>query len=283
MVWFRRKEKNITTPTESKKDAPEGAWYKTTAGVIIETEELKNNCYVSPSDGFHVRIGSKEYYEILFDDNKFIEINENVVSKDPLNFSDTKKYIDRLKDAYEKTNLKDAIRTCYGKINNIDTMVCVMDFSFIGGSMGSVLGEKISRAVDFSIENKLPFIIICKSGGARMQEAAISLMQLAKVQIKLGHLSDVGLPYISVLTDPTFGGVSASFGTVGDLVIAEPNSLIGFAGPRVIKETIGKDLPEGFQSSEFLLEKGFIDFIVPRFELKNKLSDSIKILTKTNI
>ncbi len=282
MVWFRRKEKNITTATENKKDAPEGVWYKTKTGEIIETEELKRNSYVSVQDGYHVKIGSKEYFEIVFDDNKFKELNQNMVSKDPLAFEDTKKYIDRVKDVIVKTGLKDSVRTCYGKINNTEAMVCVMDFNFIGGSMGSVLGEKVARAVDFSIKNKLPLVMVCKSGGARMQEAAISLMQLAKVQIKLGHLADAGLPYITLLTDPTFGGVTASFGTIGDIILAEPGALVGFAGPRVIKETIGKDLPEGFQSSEFLLEKGFVDMIVPRYQLKNKLSDLIQILMSKN-
>jgi acetyl-CoA carboxylase carboxyl transferase subunit beta len=278
MAWFKRKQKNITTPTESKKDAPEGVWYKTPTGQIIETEELKKNAYVSIQDGYHVRIGSNEYYEILFDNNEYDEINPNLISKDPLQFEDTKKYKSRLKDVIEKTGLKDSIRTSYGKINKIETMVCVMDFDFIGGSMGSVLGEKVRRAVDHCIKNKLPLVMICKSGGARMQEAAISLMQLAKIQIKLGHLSDAGLPYITLLTDPTFGGVSASFGTIGDVIMAEPGALIGFAGPRVIKETIGKDLPEGFQSSEFLLEKGFVDMIVPRYELKKKLAETLEIL-----
>ena len=278
MAWFKRKEKNITTPTESKKDAPEGVWYKTPSGQIIETDELKRNAFVSSIDGYHVKIGSAEYFEIIFDNNEYKEINENITSKDPLEFEDTKKYVDRLKEVVQKTGLKDSIRTCHGKINNTKAMVCVMDFNFIGGSMGSVLGEKVRRAVDFCIENKLPLVMVCKSGGARMQEAAISLMQLAKIQTKLGHLADAGLPYITLLTDPTFGGVSASFGTIGDIIMAEPGALIGFAGPRVIKETIGKDLPEGFQSSEFLLEKGFVDMIVPRNELKNKLSETINIL-----
>jgi acetyl-CoA carboxylase carboxyl transferase subunit beta len=278
MAWFKRKEKNITTPTESKKDAPEGVWYKTLTGQIIETDELKRNAFVSIQDGYHVKIGSKEYYEIIFDDNQFTEINEKIISQDPLEFEDTKKYKDRLIKVMDETGLKDSIRTCYGKIYTIEAMVCVMDFNFIGGSMGSVLGEKIRRAVDFCIKNQLPMVMICKSGGARMQEAAISLMQLAKIQIKLSHLADAGLPYITLLTDPTFGGVTASFGSIGDVVMAEPGALIGFAGPRVIKETIGKDLPEGFQSSEFLLEKGFVDMIVPRHELKKKLSDTIRLL-----
>ncbi len=282
MPWFRRNKKNIQTPTEEKKDLPKGLWYKTPSGKIIDTEELQNNLYVSPEDGYHVRIGSKEYFEILFDDNKFKELNPKLESKDPLKFEDRKKYTERLKEAKKKTDLKDAIRTAYGKINGHETVIACMDFSFIGGSMGSVVGEKIARAIDFCIENKLPFLLISKSGGARMMEAAFSLMQMAKTSAKLALLAEVKLPYISLLTDPTTGGVTASYAMLGDINIAEPGSLIGFAGPRVIKETIGKDLPEGFQTSEFLLEHGFLDKIVHRKDLKKTISDYLEIIFYNN-
>ncbi|APD06319.1 acetyl-CoA carboxylase [Flavobacteriaceae bacterium UJ101] len=277
MAWFRRSKKNIQTPTEEKKDLPKGLWYKTPSGKIIDTEELQKNLYVSPEDGYHVKIGSKEYFEILFDDNKFKELNPKLESKDPLKFEDKKKYTDRLKDAKKKTELKDAIRTAYGKINGHETVIACMDFSFIGGSMGSVVGEKIARAIDFCIENKLPFLLISKSGGARMMEAAFSLMQMAKTSAKLALLSEAKIPYISLLTDPTTGGVTASYAMLGDINIAEPGALIGFAGPRVIKETIGKDLPEGFQTSEFVLEHGFLDKIIHRRDLKKTISDYLEI------
>ncbi|MFV0237201.1 MAG: acetyl-CoA carboxylase carboxyltransferase subunit beta, partial [Flavobacteriales bacterium] len=234
MAWFRRSKKNIQTPTEEKKDLPRGLWYKTPSGKIIDTEELQKNLYVSPEDDYHVKIGSKEYFEILFDDNKFKELNPKLESKDPLKFEDKKKYTDRLKDAKKKTELKDAIRTAYGKINGYETLIACMDFSFIGGSMGSVVGEKIARAIDFCIENKLPLLLISKSGGARMMEAAFSLMQMAKTSAKLALLSEAKIPYISLLTDPTTGGVTASYAMLGDINIAEPGALIGFAGPRVI-------------------------------------------------
>ncbi|MCB9202731.1 MAG: acetyl-CoA carboxylase carboxyltransferase subunit beta [Flavobacteriales bacterium] len=272
MAWFRRSKKNIITTTEEKKDSPVGLWYKTPTGKIIDTEELQNNLYVSPEDDFHVRIGSNEYFSILFDDKKYKELDNNIESLDPLKFIDTKPYPTRIKDAQKKTGLKDAIRNAVGKIEGKEIVVSCMDFSFIGGSLGSAMGEKITRAIDFAIKNKIPFMMICQSGGARMMEAALSLMQMAKVQAKLVQLSDNKLPYITLLTDPTFGGVTASFAMTADIIMAEPKALIGFAGPRVIKETIGKDLPEGFQTSEFLLEKGFIDFIVHRKELRTKLS-----------
>ena len=278
MAWFRRKQKNIQTTTEEKKDTPKGLWYKTPTGKIIDTDELKANAYVSPEDDFHVRIGSQEYFELLFDDGKFKEHDKNVESKDPLEWSDSQPYTDRLKEMQKKTGLKDSIRNASGKLDGKDVMISAMDFAFIGGSLGSVMGEKIVRAIDYSIKNNLPYIIINKSGGARMMEAAISLMQLAKVEAKLIQLSDAGLPYISVLTDPTFGGITASFGMMGDVTFAEPGALIGFAGPRVIKETIGKDLPEGFQTSEFLLEKGFVDVIVHRKDLKKNLSQMIDFI-----
>ena len=276
--WFKRKKQNITTATEQKKDVPKGLWHKTPSGKIIEHEELKRNNFVSPEDGFHVRIGSAEFYNILFDDGKFKELDANVESVDMLRFKDSKTYTDRLKEVKAKTKLKDSIRNARGTVNGVDMVVSCMDFSFIGGSLGSVMGEKIRRAIDYCIKNKLPYMIICQSGGARMQEAAYSLMQLAKVQSKLAQLSDNGLPYIAYLCDPTFGGITASFAMTADIIMAEPGALIGFAGPRVIRETIGRDLPEGFQTSEFIQEKGFVDFIVKRTEIKETVSKTVKLL-----
>ncbi len=276
--WFKRKTQNITTSTEDKKDVPKGLWHQTPTGKIIEHEELKKNSYVSPEDGFHVRIGSREFFSILFDDNAYTELDANVESVDMLNFKDTKSYTERLKEVKAKTKLTDSIRNATGRVNGQEMVVSCMDFSFIGGSLGSVMGEKIRRAVDFCIANKLPYMIICQSGGARMQEATYSLMQLAKVQSKLAQLSEAGLLYIAYLCDPTFGGITASFAMTADIIMAEPGALIGFAGPRVIRETIGKDLPEGFQTSEFLQEKGFVDFIVKRTEIKEKVSQTVKLL-----
>lgn len=276
--WFKRKTQNITTSTEDKKDVPKGLWHKTPTGKIIEAEELKANNFVSPEDGFHVRIGSREYFDMLFDDHKFKELDADVESIDILKFKDTKSYTDRLKEVKSKTKLTDSIRNATGKVTGVEMVVSCMDFAFIGGSLGSVMGEKIRRAIDYAIKHQLPYMIICQSGGARMQEAAYSLMQLAKVQAKLVQLSDAGLPYIAYLTDPTFGGITASFAMTADVIIAEPSALIGFAGPRVIRETIGKDLPEGFQTSEFLQEKGFVDFIVKRTEIKESISRIVKLL-----
>lgn len=272
MAWFKRTEKGIQTPTEEKKDVPVGLWYKTPTGKIIDQDELARNLWVSPEDDFHVRIGSKEYFEILFDNNEFKELDANVTSKDPLNFEDTKKYSDRIVDATKKTGLKDAVRTAVGKSKGEKLVVCCMDFAFIGGSMGAVVGEKISRGIDYAIKNKLPFMMISKSGGARMMEAAYSLMQLAKTSAKLAQLAEAKLPYISLCTDPTTGGTTASYAMLGDINIAEPGALIGFAGPRVVRDTTGKDLPEGFQTAEFVLEHGFLDFITHRKELKNKVN-----------
>jgi len=232
----------------------------------------KKNFYVSPEDGYHVRIGSKEYFEILFDDKLYKELDKDLTSKDPLKFEDTKKYPDRLKAAQAKTGLKDAIRTGVGKSKGKDLVVVCMDFGFVGGSMGSVVGEKIARAADYSIKNKIPLMVISKSGGARMQEAVYSLMQMAKTSVKLAQLAEAKIPYISLCTDPTTGGTTASFAMLGDINISEPGALIGFAGPRVVKDTTGKDLPDGFQTSEFLLEHGFLDFITARKELKNKVN-----------
>ncbi|NHN28070.1 acetyl-CoA carboxylase carboxyltransferase subunit beta [Flavobacterium jejuense] len=283
MAWFKRKEKGIQTATEDKKDVPKGLWYKSPTGKIVDTEELAKNLWVSPEDDFHVRIGSAEYFEILFDNNEFKELDPKMTSKDPLKFEDTKKYGDRLKDAMEKTKLKDAVRTAVGKSKGKDLVVACMDFAFIGGSMGAVVGEKIARGIDHAIKNKIPFVMISKSGGARMMEAAYSLMQLAKTSAKLAQLADAKVPYISLCTDPTTGGTTASYAMLGDINIGEPGALIGFAGPRVVKDTTGKDLPEGFQTSEFLLEHGFLDFISHRKELKNKINLYIDLILNQEV
>ncbi|WP_298782187.1 acetyl-CoA carboxylase, carboxyltransferase subunit beta [uncultured Polaribacter sp.] len=277
-AWFKRTDKGIQTPTEDKKDTPKGLWYKTPSGKVIDTEELKKNLYVSPEDGYHVRIGSKEYFELFFDDNKFKELDANLTSKDPLKFEDTKKYPDRLKAAQEKTKLKDAVRTAVGKSLGKDLVIAAMDFAFIGGSMGSVVGEKIARAIDYAIKNKIPFLMVSKSGGARMMEASLSLMQLVKTSAKLAQLAEVKIPYISLCTDPTTGGTTASYAMLGDINIAEPNALIAFAGPRVVKDTTGKDLPEGFQKSEFVLEHGFLDAIYERKDLKKQVNLYIDLI-----
>ena len=275
--WFKRKLKGIITPSREKKETPDGFWYKTPSGDVIEKTELKENIFVTPKEGYHVRIGSKEYFDIIFDDQKFNLIADDLIPKDKLNFTDKKRYVDRIKDSKKKTGLNDAMRAAYGETSGEPIVVACMDFSFIGGSMGNVMGEKIARSIDVAIEKKCPFILISKSGGARMMEAGISLMQMAKATAKLTQLAHEKLLYISYLTDPTTGGVTASFAMLGDVNVAEPGALIGFAGPRVIKETIGKDLPDGFQTSEFLLEKGFLDFIIDRRELKSKLSQIIKL------
>jgi len=272
MAWFKRTQKGITTATEDKKDVPKGLWYKSPTGKIVDADELARNLYVSPEDDFHVRIGSKEYFQILFDNNEFKELDAKMTAKDPLHFVDTKKYSERLKEAQEKTKLKDAVRTVVGKSKGKDLVVCCMDFAFIGGSMGAVVGEKIARGIDYSIKNNIPFMMISKSGGARMMEAAYSLMQLAKTSAKLAQLADAKIPYISLCTDPTTGGTTASYAMLGDVNISEPGALIGFAGPRVVRDTTGKDLPEGFQTAEFVLEHGFLDFIVHRKELKNRVN-----------
>ena len=280
--WFKRIEKGINTPTEAKKDVPKGLWYKTPSGKIVDTEDLKQNLYVSREDGYHVRIGSAEYFEILFDD-AFEELNSDLEAKDPLKFTDTKAYPDRLKEAQKKTDLKDAVRTAVGKSLGKDLVIACMDFAFIGGSMGSVVGEKIARAIDYSIQNKIPFLMISKSGGARMQEAPLSLMQMVKTSAKLALLSKAKIPYISLCTDPTTGGITASFAMLGDINIAEPNALIAFAGPRVVKDTTGKDLPKGFQRSEFLLEHGFLDAIYERKDLKHQINLYIDLIQNQKI
>ncbi len=281
MSWFNRIKEGITTSTSEKKETPEGLWYKCPACKNIQpTQEHEANHWVCIKCTYHERIGSEEYFYLLFDENQFEEFNASMTSADPLNFSDTKKYSDRLVDNQKKTGLKDAVRTASGKCGGYPLTIACMDFKFIGGSMGSVMGEKIARAIDYSIEHKTPFLMISKSGGARMMEAALSLMQMAKTSAKLTRLSDAKLPYISFLTDPTTGGVTASFAMLGDLNIAEPAALIGFAGPRVVKETIGKDLPKGFQTSEFVLEHGFLDMIVPRTELKDRMTHILSYFAK---
>ena len=283
MSWFKRKEKGITTATEDKMDVPKGLWYKSPTGKVIDAEELARNLWVSPEDGFHVRIGSAEYFEILFDDNNFVELDKNMTSKDPLGFVDTKKYAERLKDVTAKTGLKDAVRTGVGRSKGKEIVVCCMDFAFIGGSMGAVVGEKIARGINHSIQNNAPFVMISKSGGARMMEAAYSLMQLAKTSAKLAQLADAKIPYISLCTDPTTGGTTASYAMLGDINISEPGALIGFAGPRVVRDTTGKDLPEGFQTAEFVLEHGFLDFIAPRKQLKDKINLYIDLIQNNNV
>jgi len=283
MAWFKRHEKGITTPTEDKMDVPKGLWYKSPTGKIIDAEELARNLYVSPEDDFHVRIGSETYFEILFDNNEFVELDKNMTSKDSLHFVDTKKYSDRLKDVTSKTKLNDAVRTAVGKSKGKDLVVCCMDFAFIGGSIGGVVGEKIVRGIDHAIQHKMPFVMISKSGGARMMEAAFSLMQLAKTSVKLVQLAEAKLPYISLCTDPTTGGTTASYAMLGDINISEPGALIGFAGPRVVRDTTGKDLPEGFQTAEFLLEHGFLDFISPIKELKDNINLYIDLIQNNDI
>ena len=277
MAWFRRKLKGIRTETKEKKDTPEGLWHKTPSGNIVDNDELIKNNFVSPADNFHLRIGSDEYFKIIFDDNYEV-LFENLKSTDPLEFKDSKSYKDRIKQAKDKSGLNEAIKVGYGKSYSKNITIAAMDFKYIGGSMGSVVGEKIARAVDHSIKNKSPLLIISKSGGARMMESTYSLMQMAKTSAKLSLLDKNKIPYISLMTDPTTGGVSASFAMLGDFNIAEPGALIGFAGPRVIKETIGSNLPKGFQKSEFLIEHGFIDFIVDRRDLKTKISKLLALL-----
>lgn len=277
MAWFKRKGKGIQTPTEEKKESPDGLWFKTPSGNIIHTRKLKDNAYVVPEDGYHVRIGSAEYFELLFD-NKFTELDKGMQSTDPLGFVDSKPYPNRIEASQQKTKLKDAVRVAHGKMSGSPLVIACMDFSFIGGSMGSVVGEKIARGVDYALDQKIPFLMISKSGGARMMEAGFSLMQMAKTSAKLALLSEAGIPYISLLTDPTTGGVTASFAMLGDFNIAEPGAMIGFAGQRVIRDTIGKELPKGFQSAEFVLEHGFLDFIVDRRFLKTRLTSLLSIL-----
>ncbi len=279
MAWFKRKKENIS-PDSKKTELPDGQWSKCEdCGEIIHNKQLEVNIWTCPKCGYHFRIGSEQYISLILDKGSFKEHDKKMRSADPLQFEDTKKYTDRVETTIKKTGLYDAVRTGVGKIDGKKVAIACMDFNFIGGSMGSVVGEKIARIIDVAYEEKIPLIIISQSGGARMMEGAYSLMQMAKTSSRLARLADAKVPYISVLTDPTTGGVTASFAMLGDIIIAEPKALIGFAGPRVIKQTIGKDLPEGFQKSEFLLENGFIDFIVPRKQLKEKLSLMIDFLT----
>jgi acetyl-CoA carboxylase carboxyl transferase subunit beta len=278
MSWFKRIKEGITTSTTEKKETPEGLWYKCpSCKQIVPTKDHTARNNVCDSCGYHERISAGQYFDILFDEGAFNELDADMISMDPLEFADTKKYTSRLQDTVRKTGLKDAIRTAYGTVDGEPLTVACMDFGFIGGSMGSVVGEKISRAIDHSLKTRTPLMIISKSGGARMMEAAFSLMQMAKTSAKLTLLADAGIPYISLLTDPTTGGVTASYAMLGDLNIAEPKALIGFAGPRVVKETIGKDLPKGFQTAEFVLEHGFLDFIVDRRELKPKIHQLLRL------
>ncbi|HNA01265.1 MAG TPA: acetyl-CoA carboxylase, carboxyltransferase subunit beta [Ferruginibacter sp.] len=271
--WFKRMKKGILTSTKDKKDAPEGLWSKCpSCKYTCTVSELEENKFVCPKCEYHHRIGSDEYFDIIFDNHEYSELFANIKSKDFLHFVDLKPYDKRLDETYSKTGIHDSMTVAHGKVGGHDLVVACMDFEFIGGSLGSVMGEKISRACDYCLEHRIPFMIINKSGGARMMESAFSLMQLAKTSGKLSQLSDAKIPYISLCTDPTFGGTTASFAMLGDVICGEPGALIGFAGPRVIKETIKKDLPEGFQRSEFLLEHGFLDFIVHRKELKDKLA-----------
>ena len=281
MAWFRRQKKGIQTNTQDKKDTPEGLWHKTPSGKVVDNDELIDNNFVSPEDNFHLRIGSLEYFKILFDNNEYEVLFDNLISADPLKFIDTKSYPKRIKDAQKKTGLNEAIKVAYGESFGKKLTIASMDFTYIGGSMGSVVGEKISRAIDHAIKEKTPLVIISKSGGARMMEGAISLMQMAKTSAKLTQLSKNKLPYISLCTDPTTGGTTASFAMLGDIIISEPGALIGFAGPRVVKDTTGQDLPEGFQRSEFLLDNGFIDFISHRNDLKKNINLYIDLILNT--
>ena len=279
MSWFTRKDKGILTPTESKREAPDGLWYQCpSCKKAMHTREHRLLAYTCSNCNYHEKIGSQDYFELLFDETKYTELDAMLSSGDPLNFVDTKKYPERIKATEKKTGLKDAVRTAYGKMEGADIVISAMDFSFIGGSMGSVVGEKIARGIDYALEHKIPFMMISKSGGARMMEAGFSLMQMAKTSAKLALLAEAGIPYISLLTDPTTGGVTASYAMLGDFNISEPGALIGFAGPRVIRETIGKDLPKGFQSAEFVLEHGFLDFIVDRKDLKDKVASLLGML-----
>lgn len=278
MVWFKRKDKKVVTETKDKKEIPEGLWYKCPkCKVVTSTDEHQENLCVCHNCNHHERVNSKEYFALLFDEGKYTELDAKMTSGDPLKFEDTKKYTDRLEATKKKTGINDAVTTGYGKLNGMDISIACMNFNFIGGSMGSVVGEKIARAIKHSIDKEIPFMMISKSGGARMMEAAFSLMQMAKTSARLSQLSEKGIPYISMLTDPTTGGITASFAMLGDINIAEPGALIGFAGPRVVKETIGKDLPEGFQTSEFVQEHGFLDFIVERKDLKEKVAQFMRM------
>lgn len=277
MSWFKRQGSNISTNTP--KEMPEGVWIKVpSTGETVHRRELEENCWVDPGSGHHFSIGSAEYFEILFDENTFEELGQHILPIDPLKFVDRKKYDERLIETQKKTKMTDAVRVGVGKMSGLDLVVSCMDFRFIGGSMGSVVGERLAISIDYALEHKTPLLIISQSGGARMMESVLSLMQMAKTSAKLALLDQAGVPFISLMTDPTTGGVTASYAMLGDFNIAEPGALIGFAGPRVIRQTIGRDLPDGFQTSEYLLEHGFLDFIVPRTKLKRRLTRLLKIL-----
>lgn len=277
-AWFRRSKKSIADESQ-KKDTPQGMWIKCDGcGEIIHRKQLEQNLYTCPKCEYHFRIGSKEYLAILLDEGSFRETEKKIRSTDPLGFSDSKPYRERLKEAMKKTELFDAIRTGTGKVNGIEVVIGCMDFSFIGGSMGSAVGEKVARAIERGVKTKTPVVIVSSSGGARMMEGVLSLMQLAKTSGRLAQLADEGVPYISILTDPTTGGVTASFAMLGDVNIAEPGALIGFAGPRVIRQAVGKDLPPGFQRSEFQLEHGFVDMVVHRKDMKETVSKLLKFM-----
>lgn len=277
MSWFKRQGSNISTNTP--KEMPEGVWVKVpSTGETVHRRELEENCWVDPGSGHHFSIGSAEYFEILFDENTFEELGQHILPIDPLKFVDRKKYDERLIETQKKTKMTDAVRVGVGKMSGLDLVVSCMDFRFIGGSMGSVVGERLAISIDYALEHKTPLLIISQSGGARMMESVLSLMQMAKTSAKLALLDQAGVPFISLMTDPTTGGVTASYAMLGDFNIAEPGALIGFAGPRVIRQTIGRDLPDGFQTSEYLLDHGFLDFIVPRTKLKRRLTRLLKIL-----
>lgn len=281
MDWFKRKKE--TLQAVDRKEMPDGLWVKCDeCGEIIYKKELDKKLYVCPKCDHHFRIRSGDYLKILIDQGSFKEFNENIASTDPLKFKDSKKYTDRYKIATQKTGLKEAVVTGQGKIEGIPVVIGIMDFSFLGGSMGSVVGEKVARAADIALKERKPLIIISASGGARMHEGVLSLMQMAKTSAKLALLSEANIPYISILTHPTTGGTTASFSMLGDVHIAEPRALIGFAGPRVIKQTIGQDLPDGFQRSEFLLEHGFVDMIIHRHEIKNRLAGMLRFFQHQN-
>lgn len=280
MAWFRRSKVSIASDSQ-RKDIPDGLWTKCGGcGEIIHRKQLEQQLYTCLKCNYHFRIGSKEYLSILLDEGTFKEMDKKMHSTDPLNFSDTKRYKDRVRDAMRKANLQDAVRTGTGKIGGVEIVVAAMDFGFIGGSMGSVVGEKVARAIDKALRTKKPLVIVSSSGGARMMEGALSLMQLAKTSGKLAQLSDAGIPFISVITDPTTGGVTASYAMLGDVNLAEPGALIGFAGPRVIKQATGKDLPPGFQRSEFQLDHGFVDMVVHRKEMKETTAKLLRMIWK---
>jgi acetyl-CoA carboxylase carboxyl transferase subunit beta len=277
MSWFKRKDSNIQT--EKKKDMPEGVWVKVpSTGETVHRRELEENYWVDPGSGHHFRVGSNEYFSYLFDEEEVRELASDILPSDPLKFQDRKKYKDRLAESQKKTGLTDAARVGTGKMNGIDIVIACMDFSFIGGSMGSVVGERLARAIDHAREHRKPLIIISQSGGARMMESVLSLMQMAKTSAKLAQLEESKVPYISVMTNPTTGGVTASYAMLGDFNVSEPGALIGFAGPRVIRQTIGRDLPENFQTAEYLLEHGFLDLIVSRPKMKQKLTRLLKLV-----